>query len=308
MKTIVANNANEYYVGLLNLLKTQGKHVVTRGKNMIEVTGVTAVLTNPRRRINTLPSRKWPKKGFVMEFLWYMSGNSSVDTIEKYLKAWRQFAREDGTVNSNYGVYMLRGVPRCIEILREDSGARHACFNIYDTKHSAEVGSKDVPCTFAIQFLIRSGKLDMIVFNRSRDCIRGEAGGDMFAFTLLQELVANELSVEVGSYTSMMGSLHIYEQDWYRLFILEDDQRLTFSMKDAHSPRTSMKFTTFWQDLEDNLSVPWSNHIYTSPDSFRIYLMEAFKNNNFDGQDREVRQAAAEFQSDYKKAVFTDRS
>ncbi|MNP18299.1 Thymidylate synthase [compost metagenome] len=35
---------------------------------------------------------------------------------------------------------------------------------------------------------------------------------DIFSFTMLQEMLALELNVELGSYTHMVGSLHIYEK------------------------------------------------------------------------------------------------
>jgi thymidylate synthase len=37
---------------------------------------------------------------------------------------------------------------------------------------------------------------------------------DVFNFTMLQELLAVELDVELGTYTHMVGSLHIYEKSY----------------------------------------------------------------------------------------------
>lgn len=47
---------------------------------------------------------------------------------------------------------------------------------------------------------------------RSNDIYRGFPG-DVFAFTFIQELVANTLGLEVGNYSHFVGSLHLYDCD-----------------------------------------------------------------------------------------------
>jgi thymidylate synthase len=47
---------------------------------------------------------------------------------------------------------------------------------------------------------------------RSNDVFLGLAH-DVFCFTMLQEIIARSLSVDIGTYKHMVGSLHIYETD-----------------------------------------------------------------------------------------------
>lgn len=69
------------------------------------------------------------------------------------------------------------------------------------------------PCTIAMQFLVRDDKLHLTTFNRSQDL--------MFAFpmdaglfgTLLEDM-AYILELDVGFWTHIMGSAHIYEEQW----------------------------------------------------------------------------------------------
>lgn len=211
------NDANEYYEVALKALREKGSATTVRENKTIEIINPTFVVNNPTLRVNTERNRKWPRKGFTAEFLWYASGNRNVKTIEKYLPAWRKFADENGNVNSNYGYYWHPNIANIVRILKDDPSARHACFSIYDSKYSTYT-TKDVPCTFSGQFLIRDDKLNLIVFNRSRDCIKGELGGDFYCFSILLELVANELQIPVGKYISMIGSLHIYEPDFEKMF------------------------------------------------------------------------------------------
>jgi hypothetical protein len=75
---------------------------------------------------------------------------------------------------------------------------------------------KDVPCTLALQFFIREGKLHLHVNMRSSDIILGIAY-DVPAFTTMQEVLANELGVELGEYVHTSNSLHCYERDFEML-------------------------------------------------------------------------------------------
>ena len=43
--------------------------------------------------------------------------------------------------------------------------------------------------------------------------LTGLLGYDLFLFTFLQQILALELSVNLGTYTHMIGSLHAYEDE-----------------------------------------------------------------------------------------------
>ena len=70
---------------------------------------------------------------------------------------------------------------------------------------------KDVPCTLTLQFFIRDGKLHQIASMRSSALIFG-ISYDVPAFTFFQEMFANELNVELGTYVHISNSLHVYER------------------------------------------------------------------------------------------------
>ncbi len=48
---------------------------------------------------------------------------------------------------------------------------------------------------------------------RANDAFRGIVS-DVFSFTFVQELLARQLGLEVGSYCHMVGSAHVYESDY----------------------------------------------------------------------------------------------
>ena len=109
-----------------------------------------------------------------------------------------------------------------INKLTKDRDSRQALLVIWDPAID-NTPTKDFPCTSVMQFFIRENKLHMIVYMRSNDIIRGTTY-DVFNFTMIQEIIANELDVELGNYYHNTGSIHLYETDydWAKTIINSD--------------------------------------------------------------------------------------
>lgn len=73
--------------------------------------------------------------------------------------------------------------------------------------------SDDPACLQHIQYFIRDGKLDCCVLFRSNDAVKATFM-NAFALIMLQKRIADELCVEVGTYTHRANSFHAYELDW----------------------------------------------------------------------------------------------
>jgi thymidylate synthase len=74
------------------------------------------------------------------------------------------------------------------------------------------MGARDVPCTVGHRFFLRDGQLHMHATIRSQDAWLG-LPYDLFANTVLQEVMAGWLDAELGDYVHWMDSLHLYERD-----------------------------------------------------------------------------------------------
>jgi len=103
-----------------------------------------------------------------------------------------------------------------VDVLTRDPSSRQAVLSIYDSHRDAGRWSElsksgDVPCTLAIQFLMRGGLLHMWVTMRSNDAWRG-LPYDLGQFSILQVAIADALSLAVGPYTHSAGSMHLYEE------------------------------------------------------------------------------------------------
>jgi thymidylate synthase len=72
-------------------------------------------------------------------------------------------------------------------------------------------GRSDFMCTNTVQYLIRNGKLDVVVQMRSNDVVFGYRND--FAWQLhVQHLMAAALGVTPGQIHWQVGSLHVYER------------------------------------------------------------------------------------------------
>lgn len=216
------------FVGLAKLVNNPEYVCQPRGMKIKEHLGVKFVITNPRDRLLFIPERKFSLSYMMGEILWYISGNNSTEWISNYSQFWSNISDDGVTANSAYGSRIFKPHDRIcgaehdwtqwqyvIDELKRDPDSRRAVIHIRSPKDSM-LAVKDVPCTLTLQFFIRDGKLHQIVSMRSSDLIFG-ISYDVPAFTFFQEMLANELGVELGSYVHISNSLHVYERHFEML-------------------------------------------------------------------------------------------
>jgi len=193
------------------LLKNGQPVIPTKGRN-VEVIGVTLELTNPRARLSR-SSARGKLFSCVGELAWYMRGSNEADVIAYYIPEYANSAQE-GVLRGAYGPRLFgaaQSVHGIIDLLTAKPSTRRAVIPIISVQDLSN-DSLDVPCTCLLQFFLRDDLLDVVVYMRSNDVIRGFVH-DVFAFTMIQELVARGVGVEVGRYIHMVGSMHLYDAD-----------------------------------------------------------------------------------------------
>lgn len=220
-----ASSFTSLYEQTFNYIIKNGEKSNPRGFKVIEVAPAVLALGNPVDRLLCFNKMRNIKKYCYGEALWYLSGSNDLDFISKYSKFWNKISDDGKTCNSAYGKYIFNdkymaanpGQPFKMtnqwdfvkETLMKDSDSRQAIIHI---KPIQVIPTKDTVCTLTMQFMIRKNKLNLIVNMRSNDFYKGLTY-DVFQFTLLQELMAAELNVELGEYIHIANNLHIYEQD-----------------------------------------------------------------------------------------------
>jgi thymidylate synthase len=195
------------------LLKSKMRVSPTKGQT-VEEQGVVLELTSPRSRLSRA-SEKGHIFSCIGELFWYISCKQDLPSIEYYIKKYKKYAEADGTIWGAYGPRMFGGERSQYEVVRDRLKAkpdtRKAVIQLFD-REDILADYKDVPCTCTLQFLVRDSLLHLVVHMRSNDVFMG-LPHDVFAFTMIQEILANDLGVKLGTYKHMVGSFHLYDRD-----------------------------------------------------------------------------------------------
>ena len=199
-------NAEKAFVYFYNKINKYGeKHI-----NNKCLFNIGFYILDPLNNLINIKNRKWNKNYAEYEWQWYLSGDNCAKEISKKAKIWLKCMDENNKVNSNYGYQWKKGnqIDYILKELSDNKFSRRASISIYDAKerHNFE---NDTPCTYAINFNIYNNKLNMSVMMRSNDLWFGFCN-DQYCFSKLQELIANKLKMNIGTYYHFTNNLHIY--------------------------------------------------------------------------------------------------
>jgi thymidylate synthase len=230
----------EAYKEVLKKILYNPEYIVSpRGIKTHEVSNMIIELTLPLSNMLLNTVRSTIKRYLAGELYFYFNGDPSVKLIEHYSSFWKKIANEDGTVNSNYGTLLftentldnsrthINFGPHCTQArcewswavsrLIKDKNSRQSIIH-FNKPHHCWDGTLDFPCTLTGVFSIREDKLNFTITMRSQDEFTGRIF-DVPFFVLLQEQMLNHLiytypDLQLGSYTHITHSSHIYEKDF----------------------------------------------------------------------------------------------
>jgi len=97
--------------------------------------------------------------------------------------------------------------------LKRNPDSRRAVIDVRDWKHDTRDDNDSPACLQHIHYFIRGGRLHCKVLFRSNDAAKATFM-NAFALILMQQRLARELGVEMGSYTHRANSFHAYEKDF----------------------------------------------------------------------------------------------
>lgn len=203
------------WLTLLNNILSSGASVAPRGKETRELLQHT-IEVDMRQPVLMVPARKLSYKFMAAEAFWILSGDDRVESIVPYNSNIAQFSDNGATFFGAYGPKVVDQLQYVVDKLVADNDSRQAGLTIWRENPQA---TKDVPCTVAIFFNIRGGKLNVHVFMRSSDAWLG-VPYDVFNFSMLGHLVCAflnhtaDLGVEPGTLYLTAASSHLYEVNW----------------------------------------------------------------------------------------------
>lgn len=140
------------------------------------------------------------------------------------------FEVEKGNWAYTYHQRMEKQLPFIIRELKRNPDSRRAVIDVRDWLTDSE--SADPACLQHIQYFIRDNALHCKVLFRSNDACKA-AFMNMFALIMLQKRIADELGVDMGTYTHRANSYHVYARDYAVLneYVerLLDDKDMTYN-------------------------------------------------------------------------------
>ena len=206
----VFRNANEAYEYLHDRIIQDGVDFA----NTKALFNVGFYITDPQDNKIINKERNWKQEYAEAEWKWYLSENRSINKLGeiygKIPEIWKRMADSENNVNSNYGWQWGRNdqIDYVVDLLKNQPDTRQAVITILDMKEH-NTFKFDTPCTYAIQFTIVHGRLDMCVTMRSNDLWYGFCN-DQYQFSKIQDMISLELGVEPGVYYHFAHNMHLY--------------------------------------------------------------------------------------------------
>lgn len=199
----------------LKLILSQGEPIAPRGRKTLELPQAT-VSFDMRHPVVTVSARKLHVPFLGGEAYWILSGDDTVAGIERYNRHIANFSDDGQTFFGAYGPKIVAQLPYVVEKLREDPMSRQAGLTLW---RESPPKTKDVPCTIAMFFNIRQGRLNAHIFMRSSDAWLG-LPYDAFNFTMVACEVLWRLNQDrlldltPGTQHLTAASSHLYREHW----------------------------------------------------------------------------------------------
>lgn len=160
------------------------------------------------------------RRGVIEELLWFIRGSTNARELsDKGVHIWDAFADPvTGDLGPVYG-YQWRNwtgndghtydqLLGAIETLRNDPYSRRIIVNAWNVGDLDKM--KLPPCHMMFQLIVRDGRLDCVVTQRSADMLLG-VPFDIASYAFLLTMIAQQVGLEPGELVWNGGDCHIYK-------------------------------------------------------------------------------------------------
>ena len=213
---------------LSNGFSSEGTGVRTRWEdgteaNYFSIVGVTNKYDVEKEfPMITLRNNTNTVKRAIDEILWIWQKKSNrVEDLNSHI--WDQWAGEDGTIGKAYGYQMAKKydfktkegiksmdqVDYMLYLLKTNPSSRRIMTNIFDFGDLKDMNLE--PCAYSTQWLVKDGKLHLILNQRSQDMLAAN-GWNTMQYAALLCMVARCVDLKPGTLTHNIGDCHIYDR------------------------------------------------------------------------------------------------
>lgn len=214
------NTANEIWTDALDLINKTGRRI----KDTSEISQAVLTLNNPIQKWVSDRYKPMSIAFALVELVWICSGSNKRTIIDYWNPAYKKYAA-DANSDIYHGAYGYRlkhyngldQLERAYNALKNCPENRQTVLLYWDPLQDIPLEngnsqSRDIPCNICSMVKIRNGKLEWTQVMRSNDIYKG-LPYNLIQFTSMQEILAGWLNVDIGNYTHISDSLHIYDQD-----------------------------------------------------------------------------------------------
>ncbi|WP_047155317.1 thymidylate synthase [Aneurinibacillus tyrosinisolvens] len=168
-----------------------------------------------------LTTKRVAWKSSTHELLWfYIKRTSDAAYLdENNVKIWKEWTNKNNNIGKAYGYQlgkpiMLKGkltnqVQNLIDELKNNPASRRHIISLWNIDDLDQM--ELYPCVWNNQWMVKKGRLHLIVQVRSNDLALGNPF-NIFQYYVLQRMVAQVTGYELGTLTFNINDLHIYER------------------------------------------------------------------------------------------------
>lgn len=213
---------------LKNGYSSKGTHVRTKWEDGSEAHCLSIVGVSNKYNVGkefpmiTLRKNTNTIKKAIDEILWIWQKKSN-RTADLNSHIWDKWTGEDGTIGKAYGYQMSRKydfktkdgikqmdqVDYILYLLKNNQASRRIMTNIFAFDQLKDMNLE--PCAFGTQWLVKEGKLHLILFQRSQDMLSAN-GWNTMQYAALLCMFAQVIGLEPGTLTHTIGDCHIYDR------------------------------------------------------------------------------------------------
>ena len=172
-----------------------------------------------------LTTKKMYWNSLLREVLWYLSGENHIRNLRKHTKIWDAWADEDGNLETAYGHYWrhfpsakknkygewevkeVDQIQYIIDEIQRNPNSRRLVVSAWEPGNATT--SKLPPCHYTFVFNVNDSKLNCHLTQRSGDIALG-IPFNLAAYSLLTQIVAQQVGLELGEFAHTIIDAHIY--------------------------------------------------------------------------------------------------
>ena len=207
---------------------SEGTNVRTRWEDGTEANYISIVGVQNKYDLEkefpmiTLRNNSKTIKNAIDEILWiWQKKSNKVSELNSHI--WDQWAGEDGTIGKAYGYQLAKKykfktkegikemdqVDYVIYLLKNDPASRRIMTNLFNHQELKDMNLE--PCAYGTQWLVKGGKLHLILNQRSQDMLTAN-GWNVMQYAVLQSMFAQIAGLKPGTLTHNIGDCHIYDR------------------------------------------------------------------------------------------------